>query len=97
MNRRIIADYYTVHNLIYRWVEQGLLEFDGEKSHENYTDLDAFIFKSFGYTKPRYKSISTLTSSFNNDLIDEVMDLDWLTGPHGLVLYKALLIRRDMK
>ncbi len=89
-----INDYSNIHDRIFKWVDSGLLWFDGEKSYDCFTDLDDFILKSFGYkgATPYSLCIKLDLAIFRKEL-----DIDWLFGPHGLTLYKALLIRKGMR
>jgi hypothetical protein len=87
--------YYFIHNKIFGWVNEGLLEFDGKRSFEDYTDLDTFILKSFGYLAE--DSILRNCSRLDQAIFNGILNVEWLFGEHGLALYKALLIRRGMK
>jgi hypothetical protein len=89
-------EYPEVHQLIFNWIEDGLLKFEGNRSYSAFTDLDHFILKSLGYKCTKhdtYKVINDLDLAVR----DGKINVDWLFGPHGLALYKALLIRRGMR
>ena len=42
-------DFGEVHERIYNWVDKGFLKFPGNKSRNEYTELNSFILKSFDF------------------------------------------------
>jgi hypothetical protein len=90
-------DYGTVHERIFHWVDKDLLKFEGKRSFTEYTDLDEFILKSFGFRrKGSFSHAANRTTYFDAAIRDGELKIDWLFGPHGLTLYKALLIKRGL-
>lgn len=89
-------EYPEVHQLIFNWVEDGLLKFEGNRSYNSFTDLDDFILKSFGYKCTKYDAYK-VSNDLDLAVREGKFNVNWLFGPHGLALYKALLIRRGMR
>jgi len=90
-------DFGECHEKVYYWVDQGLLKFNGKKSQKEYTELDAFILRSFGFdSNNSFESIFSQTSEFDMASMKGELATEWLFGEHGLTLYKALLIRKGM-
>lgn len=90
-------EYPEVHHIIFNWIEEGQLKFEGKRAYNSFTDLDDFILKSFGF-EIAVRGCADITSNrFDLDIREGKFNVDWLFGPHGLALYKALLIRRGMK
>lgn len=95
MDKEYVVWYYTdVHNLLYGWIDAGTFVFDGEASQEEYTDLDRFILRLFGYT-PSEGAImwQRAAATFNEDVRQGKLDVSWLFGEHGWTLFKAKMAR----
>ena len=92
--------YGAIHTKIARWIEEGKLlpEYKDSINYNSYTQLDFFIFRLLGYNKTDpegrlYISANAIAKQIENDIYAGRRNFDWLFGPHGLALFKALLIR----
>lgn len=85
--------YQEFHDIIFDWIEAGKLAFDGKRSTNKFTELDAFIFEALGYVFA-YDDWIVAVDSFTQDINRGKLNLEWMRGPHALTLFKAMLAQR---
>lgn len=89
--------YQELHDTIFDWIDEGLFEFAGERSTNKFTELDEYILAVFGYQCSSHyggKSYTITARALNSAIDNGTLNIDWLRGPYGLALWKALLIKR---
>lgn len=91
-------EYHRVYRRIAGWIRQGKVwqEHMGNIQFTDWTKLDWAIFKLFGVDfTPTGHPFADRNTSIGLSAQFNTMNLDWLHGPYGLVLFKALIKKKQ--
>lgn len=93
--QQAVDDYISLHKMVYKWIDDGLFTFEGRRSEYNYTELDMFLFKLFGVAVPK-EACYLEEYHFNLKILEGQLNLNWLSGPHALTLFKMMVQRKGL-
>jgi len=89
--------YLDVYNVIAKWIEEDKLwpEYKKCVRAPGYNALDVAILNAFGIFNINEFPCYLGSRSFEQAVKVGDIKIDWIVGPHGLALFKALLSRID--
>lgn len=86
-------NYLTLHNKVYRWIDEGLFKFKGDRHLHRYTELDQFLFSLF---EVPFNFHPAPEWTFNEAIMTNKINCDWINSDNALTLFKALVIRKGL-
>lgn len=96
--------YLDVYLVFEKWAKEGLIDHKGPFSTREYSDFDVFILHSLGYKtngsterSVRVKEGAPMVPlRLTGDIRTGKFNIDWLEGPHGYALWRAMQIKNGV-